>query len=291
MKKKITLDLASDPGTKLTIPDADDGDFPLGHTLLAVAAALGVLAWTLFTMKSQAPPEEWRPSAAAQVLKLGIEDAKRDAAAQARVMADDARVRTILATPGIDRGTIEDVLGDMAKASSMTAVAIFDGSGKVTALVGPKELGDIDLAATKLSDAMPTRIWALGKSVMVVAVAPVNLGDRTPVLLCAKTVTKESLEPVRKAISVSIGVGVENQIVLSSLERPEDQGVLASAAEGRLDPTREVLVEPLDPGPRSPVVVAVAPPPTEQTSSALMWFPLLLIVVNGLGSVVLAARR
>ena len=134
MARTRDLELVSNPGVKLTIPEPERAVFPLAQTIVAVAAVLAGVWWTMFALNGgdQVDP---RVEVAANVVRLNIDDLRSGLLSHVRIMSDDARTRATLATAEIDRATIEDVLRDLMEAGNFASVAVFDVRGKATRLV------------------------------------------------------------------------------------------------------------------------------------------------------------
>jgi hypothetical protein len=292
-KGGIGIELLSDPGNKLVLPEPSDG-FPIASAAIAVAALIAGVAWTYFAMKEG--PAKRQPSLeiGARVVSFALEDMKADLAAESRLMADDARIRTTLATPEMDRATVEDVLQDVLRAAGLSAIAVFGPQGKATAAVGPKELGEIDLSVTKLTPG-EGRLWSLTGELMVVASARVKLGSDVHTILCARKVEPKFLQRLADAVDNSVAIGMEGKILVSALIDPIDRDTLSDAMKrGSVGPatigTRDVLVKELESS-RRPMMVATAAAARGSKSQRLVWLPMVILLVSGVASVVVANRR
>ena len=286
------IELLSDPGTKLLIPEPASRGAPIGHLTVAIAGILAALAWTFFAARPEASWDQ-RLDIAANVLRLSLDDMKRGVSAQVGVMADDARTRTTLAIPEIDRATMEDVLEDLADAGKLSAVAVFDANGKSFASVGAKELAELDLSVTALGRG-GTGVWSLGGEILVVATAPVKLGTASWTLFGAKRVSKSILESIREAVGPSLGIIVDGRLLLEASENETERKMIEGAGRAPIGRTTEegrcLLVENLEPGPR-PALLVAASEPTKRSTAAFMWMPLLMMGVVGIASVVIALKR
>lgn len=132
--------------------------------------------------------------------------------AVARVLVDDARIRTTLATPGIDAATIEDVLTDLQKASGHAVYAVLDARGVVRASVGVDALRQLDLGASALvkqaREASSTSdVWVLGTRALVVALAPVRLGDELSAFLVVGDALPAALLSASAELTTSVVAG------------------------------------------------------------------------------------
>jgi len=284
------IELLSDPGNKLIIPESSGG-FPLGHAVIAVLSTIAALVWTFLALAGRDPDP--RLEIAIDVVSLTIQDMKADVASEVRLMADDARIRTTLATPDIDRGTIQDVLEDLRRAGAFTGVAGFDVRGKAVAAVGPKELGDVDLSVTRLAPGEGT-LWSLGDALLVVSQAPVQLGGESWAILSARKVERSFVEKIAGAVKASIAIGMEGRSLVSGFVEPGDATALQEALKAghpgdAVLADRAVLVKELESNKR-PILIAAAGMPKKK-SAAKMWLPLLLIALSGAASIIVAYRR
>jgi hypothetical protein len=284
------IELLSDPGKKLIIPEPSAG-FPIGQSVIAIGATVAALVWTLFALEGR--ERDPRLDIAIDVVALTIGDMKAGVASEARLMADDARIRSTLATPDIDRGTIQDVLEDLREAGAFTGVAVFDVRGRAVASVGPKELADVDLSVTRLA-AGEGKLWSLGDALLLVAQAPVQLGSQSWAILSVRKVERAFVDKVSGAVKASIAIGMEGRSLVSGFVDPADAAALQEALKnGDLGVEtlggRNVLVRELESSKR-PVLIAAAAAP-KKSSSARMWLPLLLIALSGAASIIVAYRR
>ena len=130
----------------------------------------------------------------------------------ARVLVDDARIRTTLATPGIDAATIEDVLTDLQKASGHAAYAVLDARGVVRASVGVDALRQLDLGTSALvkqarESTSTSDVWVLGGRPLLLALAPVRLGDELSAFLVVGDVLAPELLAPGPDITASVIAG------------------------------------------------------------------------------------
>lgn len=288
MKKAIKLDLASEPGKQITIPVPDDGDFPVGHAALGVVATV-ILAGLALSSSPQDSSESWRPEALQDVMAIGVKALERDVIAQASVLAGDARVRTVLATPEIDRATVEDTLEDLLAAGGLDAIAVFGPEGVLVGSVGDANLADVDLMATGLS-AGEARVWSLkANEVVVVAAARVELGDASPLIVCGRRISQQLLVSVRDAMRTSVAVAVGDQVVGAAVVQENDRQALERVARGQV--VEGSVVRALADGAVAPRVIAYDGRAVPGDSPWWRWLPTLIMAFAGVVGVVLAARR
>jgi hypothetical protein len=172
-------------------------------------------------------------------------------------------------------------------------VAVFNSSGKAFAVVGPSELADVDLSATHLGRG-GTSIWSLGGDILVVGTAPVKLGSLGWTLLGARKVEKKIIDSIRTAVGTSLAMIVDGRLLLASAVSDAEMDVLRDATRAPLGRTtigeRSMLVERLEPGPRSALVAATSERSTP-TPALFNWLPLFLVGAIGVANVLVALRR
>ncbi len=104
-----------------------------------------------------------------------------------RVIVDDARVRTTLATPGIDDETILDLLRDLRRSTGVSVIGVLE-AGRVRTCVGNDGLARADLSGSSLvreawDNGRSSGLWALKDELLAVAMAPIRLASDPPRLL------------------------------------------------------------------------------------------------------------
>ena len=135
-------------------------------------------------MKSRAETTLQRSEAA---FLRQLQSAGADLSSLVRVIVDDARVRTTLATPGIDDETILDLLRDMRISTGVSIIGVLEG-GRVRTCLGADGLVRADLSgSTLVRDAWEagrsSGLWALKDELLAVAMAPVRLANDPPRLV------------------------------------------------------------------------------------------------------------
>jgi hypothetical protein len=133
--------------------------------------------------------------------------------AEARVLADDTRVRAILMTPDFNEPTARDTLADLKRASGAALLAVLDAAGKVKAVAGSDAFSGVDLGAAPLVkaafDGTTAGAWTVAGRLMVVGVAPIQFGDRTLALfMLGHDVGESTLDLVNR------GTGVEGLVLV-----------------------------------------------------------------------------
>src|SRR5262249_12418101 len=107
--------------------------------------------------------------------------------AQARVMVEDPRLKSTLATDGVDEVTVADILGDLGKLRSTGFLIVLTPEGRVFAQAGADELRGLDLSGSSAvkkaqgsSDAT-VGSWVIGGKIFDLSLMPVRFGTAAPI--------------------------------------------------------------------------------------------------------------
>ena len=207
-------------------------------TLLLVGS--GGAGWTVHREL-----ERWSANMDAQALDraqgafMGVLKRERERGlSEARLLADDARIRGTVLVPRFDPATVRDVLTDLRAASRSHLLAVLDRRGRVRAVSGHDHLEDVDLSATEAVQAAgaeaATDVWPFGERLFVISVAPIRAGDQLEALLLigteipsAQLAEIESREGVRGALVMG-----ERVIVRGREDAELDQALCALRPDG-----------------------------------------------------------
>lgn len=289
--------------SRLLIPDLEPERWPhavLAFALVTTAGVAGMTIWLQGSLQdaSRAADVGVLASASSTFAEM-LQSATENTQAHVRVMADDARIRTTLATPGIDPATIEDVLVDLTKASGLSWLAVLDAQRKVVAVVGNDELRGNDLSTSSVfKGATGATIWRSQDSLMAVAAAPVNLGFENYYLLGTTAVDQRKLDVLGKSTGLSAALVLDGKRAVESLRQPQDgdaiDQVIAQGVQG-IGAGLAARVDVLSEAPRIiKLVLLVSNGAGRQaltSLSALMWAPLAFVLFMGIVGVGLAYRQ
>lgn len=300
------LQVVSSPGTLLPHPiEVGPSPWPgIAVAMLSLGLGLAWYTWARGGLENGLDlADDQTLTQATQSFEAALRLQQRGLEAQARVLVDDARIRTTLATPGIDTATVEDVLQDLHTASGQALYAVLDTRGVVRAVVGADPLRGVDLGSSSLAKRAregrsSSDVWALEDRAVVLAMAPVRLGDE----LTAYFVVGDLLSAEVLAPDASItGALVSGERVLMGARRPEVVAA-ASASPGAshrvpdTSPPRLVRTLPLGEGAGGAVAVWMIDRHRGRTAlggAGLLWIPLAIIgvgAVAGSASALRAAR-
>lgn len=228
------LDVVTDP-SQILIPDEDNGLPVAGIAVIGVGTLLGLgLAFFAGRGGADATRDAAALAGAAAMLESVSAREQASVASHVRVIADDARIRTTLATPGMDAATLEDLLTDLRRASGLQLVGVVDAKGVVRAVVGRDALRGVDLSSsslfTKRDGVSRSRLWAFDGRLVFVALAPVKLGYDELYLLGASEVDARLLEPFEKAFGATAGLVLDGKLARQD-QAPALQAALRDGRE------------------------------------------------------------
>ena len=168
---------------------------------------------------------------------------------QARVMVEDPRLKSTLATEGIDEPTVADILGDLAKLRTTGFLMVLSLDGRVFAQAGADELRGLDLSGSSAVkkaqgtlDAVPGS-WVIGGKIMDLSIMPVRFGPN-PIayLVVGQAIDQEMLNSITEQTGVAIATAA-GQTVMLAAPGGESTKTLFNALVGRLDGSQSQLIE------------------------------------------------
>ncbi len=190
-------------------------------SILVVLAGITISLWMNYAVaQSTAEADRQALIAAHTIFSTQLKQEKESLLAMTRVIADDARIRTALATPGIDAATLEDIFKDIAQSGGVELLAVLSSRGEVQAVYGGDSLRGMDLSSSKLiggegKQPEVSRLWCLRPRCFVVGMVPVQLGVSADYLLLAgKRVTGDPLVELGSLLGVHGGVTLSGSLVL-----------------------------------------------------------------------------
>ncbi len=158
--------------------------------------------------------------------------------AECRLMSEDPRLKSALATEGMDRATVEDILVGLRKQSSAEVIAVLNPTGRVMSSEGLESLSGLDLstaavvrAAQQGTDAA-AGTWVLGDKLFDVAARALRFGDTTiAYLVLATPVTPSTLESLHAATGTGAALIVSGKPTASFPPLPTFQTAFGALAQ------------------------------------------------------------
>jgi hypothetical protein len=143
--------------------------------------------------------------------------------AHCRVMVEDPRQKSTLATEGMDAATVTDILSDLAKLRRTGFLIVLSSDGKVFAEAGADELRGLDLSSSspvkKAQDATEAVIgsWVIGGKVMDLSIMGVWSGSvAVAYLVVGPAVDQAMLASVADQTGVAVASATGETIALTS---------------------------------------------------------------------------
>ena len=226
---------------------------------------------------------------------------------QCRLLVEDPRLKSTLATEGIDEATVADILRDLARLRSNGLVVVLSPEGRVFAEAGASELRGLDLSASSVvkkaqsSTEAVVGSWVIGArggaTVIDLSIMAIRFDTRViAYLVVGQAVDQELLKAVAVATGTGIAIAVGNELALvsddrlkalSELVRPTVFQDLVVESGGERYLTSLVELEQMGQArPRLAVIRALAP--TEETFSIFGWMlwlsPVLVLVAIALAT-------
>jgi hypothetical protein len=169
--------------------------------------------------------------------------------AQARVMVEDPRLKSTLATEGVDEVTVADILSDLGKLRGGGFLMVLSPDGRVFAQAGADELRGLDLSgssAVKKAQGTLEAVagsWVIGGKIMDLSIMPVRFGPN-PIayLVVGQGVDQDMLNLVADETGVAVATANGQTVMLSAPPDDRTKAVFAAVVE-HLSGTQSQLFE------------------------------------------------
>jgi hypothetical protein len=169
--------------------------------------------------------------------------------AQARVMVEDPRLKSTLATDGVDEVTVADILSDLGKLRGSGFLMILSPDGRVFAQASADELRGLDLsgssAVKKAQGTLEavTGSWVIGGKIMDLSIMPVRFGSN-PIayLVVGQAVDQDMLNAIADQTGVAVATANGQTVMLSAPSEESTKAVFA-AVVGHLDTSPSQLFD------------------------------------------------
>jgi hypothetical protein len=168
--------------------------------------------------------------------------------AHCRVLVEDPRLKSTLATEGVDEATVTDILGDLAKLRRTGFLMVVSLDGRVFAQAGADELRGLDLSGSSPVKKAQTSLdavagsWVLSAKIMDLSIMAVRFGA-TPIayLVVGQEIDRETLKALSDQSGVAVASVIGEAITLTS---PDDvPKTVFAAVAGQPGTTRGRLFE------------------------------------------------
>ena len=142
---------------------------------------------------------------------------------QCRVMVEDPRLKSTLATEGMDEATVADILSDLGKLRRTGFLMVLSPEGRVFAQAGADELRGLDLSASsvfKKGQGTPEAVvgsWVINGKIMDLSLMAIRFDTSViAYLVVGRSVDQDLLRGVADQSGVSVASAIGNKIVLAS---------------------------------------------------------------------------
>ncbi|MEO8700534.1 MAG: hypothetical protein ABI867_10845 [Kofleriaceae bacterium] len=154
--------------------------------------------------------------------------------AHCRVLVEDPRLKSTLATEGMDAATVTDILQDLGKLRRGGFLLVLSPDGRVFAQTGASELEGLDLSASavvkKARDADDATVgsWAIAGKVMDLSIKSIRYGESLVAYLVVGQQVGEALfAAVDDQTGVAIASVFANKVAMASSKDPQVADVVA----------------------------------------------------------------
>lgn len=142
---------------------------------------------------------------------------------ECQLLSEDPRLKSTLGTPGIDSGTILDILKDLHRLSGIELIAVLSPAGRVEAVIGAEQYAGLDLSTSagvkqaRSRDGVALVNWVDGERVFEVGIVALRLGPRVlGYLVLGGPLDRQVLDKVASLTGASVALAVENKVVNTS---------------------------------------------------------------------------
>ncbi len=200
--------------------------------VLVIVLAVGMTTvWTLFMRKqlaaSIADETGQQVIRARKSFDAMREQTQLNLSAHCRVLVEDPRLKSTLATEGMDRATVADILQDLAKLRRAGFLLVLSPEGRVFAQAGASELEGLDLSSSavvkkaKDTDDAAVGSWVLAGKVMDLSIKSIRYGDSlVAYLVVGQPIEEAHLSAIAEQSGVAVASALANKVVMTSTKDP-----------------------------------------------------------------------
>lgn len=231
--------------------------------------------------------------------------ALEDMRGQGRILVEDPRLKSTLATEGMDEATVADILRDLGRLRGSGMLVVLTPEGRVFAEAGAPELRGLDLSKSKVvekaqqSNDAVVGSWVIGNKVIDLSIIAIRFDTNViSYLVVGQTIDQALLKSLGTASGVGAGIAIGTEWAGVSDDQIKSMTVLAKATAAgsqllEFDGTRYVanIVELEQMGQSRPRLVLVQSlAPTGVTFSIFKWLLWLSPILVLIGMVLAISR-
>jgi hypothetical protein len=134
---------------------------------------------------------------------------------QGSILVEDPRLKSTLATQGMDEATVADILRDIGKQRGTGMLVVLTPEGRVFAEAGAPELRGLDLSASSVvkkalsSNEAVVGAWVIGKNIIDLSIIGIRFdGTAIAYLVVGQTVDQALLKALGTATGVGAGIAI-----------------------------------------------------------------------------------
>lgn len=149
------------------------------------------------------------------------EDVQLRLRTEAQLMSEDPRLKSTLATPGIDEATITDVLQDLKKQTSAELLTVLSPTARVRAQVGAEYLKGLDLStssvirAAQASEQPSVGTWVVAERVLNVSAKAIRVENQVVAfLVVGAPMAEAALKRVYQVTGAGVALLVGERVAL-----------------------------------------------------------------------------
>lgn len=151
------------------------------------------------------------------------EDVQLRLRTESQLMSEDPRLKSTLATPGIDEATIQDVLMDLRRQTSAELLAVLTPTARVQAEVGASYMRGLDLSTSSVIKGAQTSAesvagtWVVGDRVLDVSAKAVRFGNQlVAYLVVGAPLTDATFKHVHDVTQTGVALLVAGKVALAA---------------------------------------------------------------------------
>jgi hypothetical protein len=223
----------------------------LGIVILVLAVGMAAV-WTFVTREKLAgavrDETEQQLVSARKAFEALRAQTQTNLSAHCRVLVEDPRLKSTLATEGMDPATVADILQDLAKLRRAGFLLVLSPEGRVFAQAGASELEGLDLSSSAVvkkardTDDASVGSWVLAGKVMDLSIKSIRYGDSLVAYLAVgQPIDEAQLAGIADQTGVAIASALANKVVMTSSKDPLVSDVYAHVANETAAATPRVV--------------------------------------------------
>lgn len=226
-------------GSQMTNQPVPRSAARLWITVIVIVLGVGAAsAWTLVARNQlQASVDEESSQhlvAARRAFDALRQHTQANLTAHCRLLVEDPRLKSTLATEGMDAATVADILSDLSKLRRSGFLLVLSPDVRVFAQAGAPELEGVDLSASSVvkkareTNDAAVGSWVLAGKVMDLSIKSIRYGETlVAYLVVGQPVDEQMLAAVEEQTGVSIASALANKVVMASSKDPAIADVFA----------------------------------------------------------------